>query len=447
MLIKQNWHKNISRRTFLQRAMALGLSTSSMSALLTGCNINANESSSIDLITVWGGAELDSFNAVLAPFRRMQHIRVNIESTRDLNATLASRLRGNNPPDIAVLPNPGTMQQLASQHKLIRLDHLLDMNQVKKDYSQSWIDLGSYHGKFYGLFYKTANKGTVWYSPKQFQSLGYKIPTTWSEMLTLSDQIASSGKYPWAIGVENGPASGWPASDWVAEIYLKLFGPQMYDKWVTHKIPWTHSSIKTAFQLFGKIASGRHFINGAPQAIQAISFDKAIQQPFANPPQAYMDYLGDFATTLIAQAYPHAKAGIDYDFFPFPTLTNQYQDAVTGSTDVVVAMKDTAAVQALINYLATAQAQTIWVKRGGFTSPNKSVNLSAYPNAVTRASAQMLTNTTLFRYGAGDLMPPPIQRSFWQGLLTFIGDQSTLDSVLHDIEFTAQEAYTLDQLV
>ncbi len=438
-LSEQDRYEKMSRRTFLQRAMAIGLTTSPASALLTGCGFAGNESSSIDLITVWGGAELDSFNAVLAPFRKKQHITVNIESTRDLNATLNSRLRGNNPPDVAVLPNPGTMQQLASQKKLIRLDHLLDMNQVKKDYTQSWIDLGSYQGNLYGLFYKTANKGTIWYSPKQFQSLGYKIPTTWSEMLSLSDQIAHSGKYPWAIGVENGPASGWPASDWVAEIYLKLFGPQMYDKWVAHKISWTDRSIKIAFQLFGKIAGGQHYINGAPQAIQAISFDKAIQEPFASPPQAYMDYLGDFAVTLIAQAYPHAKAGTDYDFFPFPTLTDQYKDAVTGSTDVVVVMRNTAAARALINYLATAEAQTIWVKRGGFTSPNKSVNLGAYPNAVTRASAQMLTSTTLFRYGAGDLMPPPIQRSFWQGLLTFIGDQSTLDNVLSDIESTAQE--------
>src|SRR4051812_2247705 len=133
MFTKQNEHKNISRRTFLQRAIAVGLTTSSSSALLTGCGIGSNGSSSIDLMTVWGGAELDSFNAVLAPFRKRQHITVNIESTRDLNATLTSRLRGNNPPDVAVLPNPGNMWQLASQHKLIRLDHLLDMNQVKKD--------------------------------------------------------------------------------------------------------------------------------------------------------------------------------------------------------------------------------------------------------------------------------------------------------------------------
>lgn len=105
-LSKLDRHENISRRTFLQRAIAIGLTTSSASALLTGCGLASDESPSIDLITVWGGAELDSFNAVLAPFRHMQHITVNIESTRDLNATLTSRLRGNNPPDVAVLPNP-----------------------------------------------------------------------------------------------------------------------------------------------------------------------------------------------------------------------------------------------------------------------------------------------------------------------------------------------------
>jgi alpha-glucoside transport system substrate-binding protein len=94
-----------------------------------------------------------------------------------------------------------------------------------------------------------------------------------------------------------------------------------------------------------------------------------------------------------------------------------------------------------VKYLATADAQTIWVKRGGFTSANKSVALSAYPNAVAAAAAQQLTSATTFRFGAGDIMPPQVQQQWWKGMLTFIGNTSQLDSVLSDIESTAMSAY------
>jgi alpha-glucoside transport system substrate-binding protein len=38
-------------------------------------------------------------------------------------------------------------------------------------------------------------------------------------------------------------------------------------------------------------------------------------------------------------------------------------------------------------------------------------------------------------------MPPAVQQAFWKGMLTFIGDQTQLDSVLSDLESTAQQAY------
>ena len=440
----------LSRRTFLQRATAAGLTISSASALLAACGTGGTVSSSssvpkassVDVLNVWSDEEQASFKAVTDPFASKNKITVKIEATRDLDATLTARIQGNNPPDIAILPNPGKMQQLAAKNKLIKLDTFLDMGKVKSDYNQSWVDLGTYNSNLYALFYKAANKGTVWYNPRQFKANGYQVPTTWSEMISLSDKIAQGGKYPWTMGVESGAASGWPAADWIAEIYLNQFGPAMYDKWVSHKISWTDGSVKSAFQSFGQIVGGKHYINGAPQSILATGFQQASYLPYNNPPTSYMYYEGDFTTGFISGQFPKAVAGTDYDFFPFPTIKDQYKGAVTGGADVVVALKDNTAVRSLIQYLATAEAQTIWVKRGGFTSPNKSVDLNAYPDSVTRASARMLTGATTFRFGAGDLMPPTVQQQFWKGTLAYIGDQKQLDSVLSDIEGVAQQAYT-----
>ncbi len=84
---------------------------------------------------------------------------------------------------------------------------------------------------------KASNKGTIWYNPSAFQAIGATIPQTWDDLMTLSDKIVGIGKYPWAMGMESAASSGWPGADWIAQIYINKYGPQMYDEWVAHKIP------------------------------------------------------------------------------------------------------------------------------------------------------------------------------------------------------------------
>ncbi len=315
------------------------------------------------------------------------------------------------------------------------------MGKMRSDYSSDWLDLASYNGSLYALVYRAANKGTIWYNPRQFQARGYAVPSTWGEMIALSNEIASSGKYPWAMGVESSTSSGWPAADWVAEIYLKQFGPEMYDQWVRHEIHWTHSSVKRAFQMFGQIVGGKHYVKGAPQSVLNTGFDTACYEPFYSSPQAYLEYLGDFATGYIISQFPTAQPGVDFAFFPFPTLDSRYAGAVTCSADLVVAMRDNEAVRQFMTYLSTAAAQAIWVKRGGATSVNKEVDLGDYPNGVARTSAQMLLEATPFRFGADDLMPFAVEQAFWQRIQDFIADQRQLDTVLKALEAIAQQAY------
>lgn len=439
----------MNRREFIKRSALLGLGASAAGPLLAACGTTqgANKTSTVksntvDLLNVWSGEEQASFKAAIAPFVQKTGITVNVESTRDLTATLTTRIQGNNPPDMAVLPNPAEMQLLASQGHLVPLNALMDIGTIQNDYSKAWLDLGSYNSNIYALFYKAANKATVWYSPDQFTANNYSTPQTWNDLLTLSQTIASSGKYPWSMGVSSGSASGWPAADWIDQIYLLQNGPDKYDQWYNHKIPWTDSSVQNAFQAFGQIAHGNHFVNGGAQAILATGFQEASYDPFTSPPTSYMYYLGDFTQGFITTQFPNAKAGTNYDFFAFPGFGTNYDGAVTGGADVVVALKNTTAVQQLMAYLETAQAQEIWVQRGGFTAVNKNVPLSAYPNPIAQKSAQQLVNAPVFRFGADDLMPPQVENAFWAGTLTYIQHADQLNTILSTIESTASQAYS-----
>ena len=439
-------HHTLNRREFIQRAMAVGLSASAAASLLAACGGSgsgpATKVSSIDVLTEYVAEELASFNAINAAFTKKTGIKVTVESTRDLLAVLTTRVRGGNPPDVAGMPSLTEFQTLAKTGKLIQLDSFLNMTQLQQDYTQAWIQFGSVNGHVYAVFPKANTKGTIWYSPKQFTALGLTIPQTWTDLITLSNQIASSGKYPWALGVESSASSGWPAADWVDEIYLNLNGPTLYDKWVLHQIPWTDPSIKNAIQMFGQIAQGKNYINGAPQAILATNFQDASYLPFDSPPKAYMYYLGDFTEGFITTQFPHLTAGTDFSFFPFPTINPTYAGAVTGGADIMAALKDNDGTRQYMQFLTTVEAQSIWPKRGGATSVNKSVPLSVYSDPVSRAAAQQLTTATVFRVGADDLMPTAMENAYWAGMLTYIGNPSKLDSVLSSLESTAQQAYT-----
>ena len=440
---------NINRRQFLQRATAAGLSISGASALLAACGGSSTSTSgtptsvsSIDVLTVWSANELANFQMQTAAFTQKTGIKVNVESTRDLPTVLNTRVRGNNPPDITGSPGVSQFHTLASQGKIVALDSFIDMNYIKQNYAQPWIDFSSYNGKLYGVLPKANSKGTIWYNPKEFTANGWTTPTTWDEMVALSTKISQSGKYPWSMGLASGAASGWPASDWIDQIYLSTNGPDMVDKWVAHKIPWTDPTIKSAFQMFGQIADGSHYINGAPASILATAFQDASYLPYDSPPKAYMYYLGDFTAGFITAQFPSLQAGTDFNFFAFPTINPTYAGAVTGGADMIFAMKDNNGTRQFMQYMSTAEAQTIWIKQGGASSVNKSVPLSAYPNPVQLNAAKQLAGATFFRSSPDDLMPVAMESAYWKGTLAYIANPGQLDSILSGLETTATQVYT-----
>ena len=400
-----------------------------------------NGLATVNVLGVWGGDELASFQAVVEPWEQRTGFAMGFSGTRDLNAILTTRLEADNPPDIAILPNPGRMQTLARDGKLIALDDVLDMDQVRGAYSQAWVDLGTVDGSFYAIFFKAANKGTIWYNPKTFAAKGWQVPTTWDELIALSEQIKASGLAPWSVAIESGGASGWPGTDWIGEILLHESGPEVYDQWVAHDIPWTDARIKSAFEKFGQIALTPGYVPGGAQAVLATGFIDGSYLPYQDPPKAAMYYLGSFTQGFISDQFPELAAGDDYSFFPFPSINPQYAGAVTGGADVVVMLRDTEAARSLMQHLATAQAQQIWVERGGFTAVNSQVSLGAYPDSLAAKAAEQLAKASIYRFDADDTMPSEVQAAFWKGVLDFLQNPGNLDSILAQVEAVAVDAY------
>jgi alpha-glucoside transport system substrate-binding protein len=398
---------------------------------------------SVHVLAVWSGSEQESFLAVVAPFEAQTGIKVQFESTRDVDAILATRIQAGNPPEIASLPSPASLNRYAAQGKLVQLDNgILDMNTFNAQYSPGWIKLGTINSKLYEIFSWAAVKGLVWYDPKNFAAKNYQVPTTWADLITLQNSIKSGGTTPWCIGLASGAASGWPGSDWVKEIVLSQAGPAVYDSWWQGKTKWTDPAIKSAWQTWGTILGpGDSNVYGGSKNIVALKFENGGDGLFKSPPKCYMHNQASFITDNFVKQNTGVKAGDDFKFFALPDVDPANQGSHVGAGDAFSMLKDTSQARALIKYLTTPEAQAIWVKRGGKLSPNKSFDLANYPDDITRQVAQVMTGAKIFAFDAGDLMPDVMKNAYWAAVLKFVADQSKLDSILANLDTIQATAY------
>jgi alpha-glucoside transport system substrate-binding protein len=403
--------------------------------------IPVNAQGNVTVMGVWTGAEADAFQKMVAPFEEETGIKVEFTGTRDLPAILTTRVEAGNPPDVSAMPNPGQMVQFAKEGRLVPLATFMDRETLLNSYSNAWLDLGSHGGQLYSIFISADLKSMVWYNPKAFAAAGYEIPGTWDELMALSDRMVADGNTPWAIGLESGAASGWPGTDWIEDIMLRIAPPETYDAWVNHEIAWTNEAVMEAFEIFGEIARSNEYVYGGPNAVLTIPFGDSADALFTDPPNAYMHRQATFIKGFILEHFPDLVPGEDFDFFPFPPIKEEFGTPALGAADMLAMFNDTPEARAFMEYIASAEAQAIWVGELGKLAPNQNVDPSVYPDDITRKAADFLGEASVFRFDGSDLMPAAVgSGSFWTGILDYVSGEP-LRNVLMQIEASALDAY------
>ena len=393
----------------------------------------AQKLGSLSVLGIWGSDELTNFEAMVKPWQDQTGGKMNFTGTRNITADLTVKVQGNNPPDVAIPAEIGLFQQYAKAGKLTPLSACPGLEQTIKDkYPKAFVDLGTVDGKLYGFFMKADTKATIWYNPQWFSQNGFKpldASAKFQDLVDLSNLIKAKGLAPWSMGVESAESSGWPGTDWIQQIILNEAGTDTYDGIVNGTIKFTDPKMKDAWQKFGQIALGQGMTSqGGAAGINATNFKDSSFPPFDKPPKAAMVYLGSFAAGFIQTQYPSEKAGTDYDFFTWPG------GGVTGSANIVYAFNSNPTTCSFLSYLASANAQKIWVQKGGFTSVNKDVSPSDYPDPVAKKVADQLLNAKTFRFDLDDAIGGKLQQAEFQGVTQYLQNPGSLDSILSNIE-------------
>jgi alpha-glucoside transport system substrate-binding protein len=395
---------------------------------------DAEEVGTADMLGIWGGGdELAGFRTMVRPWETATGGRVAFTGTRDLTELLTTRVTGGDPPDIAAPPELGTLRRFAQDGQLVPLADLGLEDEVRSNYPEGFVNLGTVDGTLYAFAMKADTKGTIFYNPKLFAENGWQPLTaasTFDDLLALTDEIKATGLTPWSMGIESGGASGWPATDWVQEIMLGMpDGAALNDGVVDGSIPFTDARVKAAWESWGQIAlTAGNVTQGGATGINATGFIEASYPPFRDPPEAAMFYLGGFAAGFIADQFPDAVAGEDFDFFPFPG------GGVAGGANLVYAFNDDETTRSLMQYLASAPAQQIWVNLGGFNSVHRRISFGRYPDPVSRNLAESLLKTQAFRFDLDDTIGGGFQQAFWVGATEYLSNPDDLDDILASIE-------------
>ncbi len=432
----------------MTRWQRLAAPSLALALLLAACSSGGNTSSpggsgapggsgqvggTVSVIGTWGGDEEKAFLQMVKPFEDQTGIDVQYTGTRDINTVLTTGVASGVLPDLAGLPGPGQMQDFANADALKPLDDVLDVQSYKDQTAPALVQLGTVNDKIYGIFIKSAVKGLMWYDPK-VTNFGDNPPKTWDDLQAALKANASKADAQWCLGIESGAATGWPATDWIEDLVLRQAGPDVYNQWWQGKVKWSDPAIKQAFQTYGEVVANS---KGGGNTVVATNFANAGDPLFDDPPGCQLLHQASFITGL--GAFPKQKAGEDYDFFPFPDINPDYAGAIEGAGDLFGMFHDTPQAKALMKYLVTPEAQSIWVGIGGALSANKQV--TNYPDDVAKRSAEALVNAQIFAFDASDLMPTAMNDAFWKGVTDYTQHPDKLDSILQSLDQTQADAY------
>jgi alpha-glucoside transport system substrate-binding protein len=398
---------------------------------------NEDVTGSLSTMAIWAGKEQTAFQAVINGFKE-KYPNVNVKYTSggdNLAPLLSTAVQGGNPPDIAALGQPGLVADFAKKGAIKPIDNL--KSKIVDAFGDDVAKAGEVNGKQYAVMFKGANKSTIWYNVADFKEAGVEPAKTWPDLTKDRDTLKSAGITPYSVGVD----VGWPITDMFENIYLRTAGPDMYDKLAKHEIPWTDPSVKKALTMMKDLVGNSDYMVGGTDSALQTDMPTSVANVFSDNPKGAMVVIGDFAPGVTKTTL---KPVSGFNVFDFPSI-NGSKPSVVGGGDLFVEFKKSKAADAFLEYLTTTDAAEIWAKRGGFSSPNKQLDTSVYPDEITRKTASALAKAETFRFDLSDLQPAGFGATPGQGLFKefsdFVANPNNIDQITQKMEADAKKAY------
>lgn len=405
--------------------LLLALALLALAAVAAGCA--SAPAPEVTILVPWdpqtNASEYQAFMAVIKPFEAGTGIDVVPEVTRGAPQQLEADHAAGNLPDIADLSSIGALDQYMTNHWLLPLHLSLS------GFDQPWRGLSTGpKGTVYAVPVKADVQSLLWY-----RAGSLKVPpTTWAGL----EGISRLPGTPWCLGLSSGVVSGWPGADWVADLLLSRYGTGSYTQWLHGTLPWNQQQVTWAWHEWESLLRRNAAVPGGVSGALSTPFNQVLSgETGANAGKCIVDH-----GALIDLGLPSASG---YSFARFPSAAGAAPASLV-SGDFMVLLRSDPNARSLIAYLASPQAQRLWVQQPGADafSADQAVRLPAYPQGPRREIAALLQpgarNT--FCFTAVDMMPPDLATAFDNAVRDYVAEPGTLHSLLAGLQKT--QAYT-----
>jgi len=400
---------------------------------------------SLEIFGPYRGIEADRFAETLRPFTERTGIDVRYVGSVDFVDDLTRRVgEGADPPDVAVVPQPGLSRQLADNGDIVPLDDTT-VDELSANYPPRIIELAQVDERLYAVPFRLTVKSLVWYRPSVFAENRWAPPTTLAELEGLARRIETdSDLSPWCFGLAAGTASGWAATDWVEDIVLRRVGPDRYRGWATGDVPFSDPAISSAFDEFHTLVLAPGRVVGGVASVIETPVDEVVAPLFDDQSGCALYKQADFATAWMPSGTT-VGPDRDVDFFLLPGVASSSAPAVIGG-DQVVQFRRGQEIDALMAYLAGPEAGVSWVREGGFISPKSTIPEAAYPDEYLWQLTEALEDAGAVAFDASDQMLPEIGSGLlWEEITKWVAGVETYGDLATTLDVARAATTTTGQ--
>ena len=311
-----------------RKCIALGTAiiTALSSLLLTGCGSNDKyEGKTVITMVQYKPEAVEAFDEMAERFNESQdEIHLEIESPNDAMTVLKTRFIRNDYPDIIGIGGDINYSNFLDAGMFMDVSDFDGVSDIKQAYMDivdelEFIPEDGVHALPY-----VANCGGILYNRDMFEENGWKIPTTWTELMSLCETIRSSGKNPFYFGFKD---------TWTCLAPWNALAVGLTDADVCSQV---NSGETTFSDAYSEVAEKmKELVAYGESNPYAYSYNDACTA-FARGESA-MFAIGSYAVPQIQSVNPD----INIDSFTFPANEDANDNVLNSGVDLLLAVMNT----------------------------------------------------------------------------------------------------------
>lgn len=320
----------------------------------------------VEVMVVWEGRDLANFREVVAAYNTGVDEYPDVVVTPvglDIGAALDERFEAGNPPDVAIVPQPGLVWRYAAQDRLAPLP--VHVTERFPDQWNTFTETTDSNGvpNQYGAIMRATHKSLFWYQP---ESLG-EPPEDWS-WGELTEWLRNAPeRWPDRTPLTIAGGDEWPLTDWF-ENELVALDPDLYDQLASGcETDWDQPEVTRALSDMADVWNiPGVFGPGGPEQVRETRRDDLIRR-VAEDEAALA-----FGPSFIAGAVEDLPEADRPRPFGFPAVEG-VRPLVVGGTIAMVPRQQTPSAQGqdLVNWLTNDEALRRWAEvDNGFLTPS-----------------------------------------------------------------------------